>query len=135
MRESPVVLGLLLAFLLAACEGTPTGEWPPPPPIYKEKVVLDGDLIRTVIHIGFSYPSFEGYVKNIGTKTVHNCIVEISCYWDWAMMGVIDIAEGYPAEGGDIPPGTRAKFVAVAYRCISHDQIRGTSVRITHVER
>jgi len=135
MRKGFIVSGLLSAILLAACEGVPTAERSPITPTFKENVVLDGDLTKTLSNEG--HPQFEGFIKNIGNKTVYNCAVEISCYYTYSKSpeSLIDIAKGYPAENGDIPPGARVGFVAVASRLTSHSQIRETSVLITWFEK
>jgi len=83
----------------------------------------------------YGCPQFEGYVKNIGNNTGYNCMVEIACFSDTAKTTIIDTAKGFPADLGDIAPGIRAYFEAVAFDCKSHNQIKGTTVKITWLDR
>jgi hypothetical protein len=77
----------------------------------------------------YDRPQFEGYVKNTGNNTGYNCIVEIKCYSDPNKITIIDTANGFPSDLGDINPGQRAYFDAVAFNCTSHNQIKSYDVK------
>jgi hypothetical protein len=129
-------LGILFltVFLLSSCDnGTPTAPYIPPPPLKKANIVLDGDLSRTMTSYGC--PQFEGYVKNTGNNTAYNCMVEIKCYSDTNKVTIIDTANGFPSDLGDINPVQRAYFDAVAFKCTSHNQIKSYDVKITWLDR
>jgi len=124
-------IGLLILFLiLISCKGITT---PDIPPLKKANLILDGELSRTMTSYGC--PQFEGYVKNTGNNTGYNCMISITCYSDTAKTTIIDTAKGFPANLGDIPAGIRAYFNAVAFDCISHNQIKETSIKITWLDR
>lgn len=130
---------LILLSILISCKGPTTPETPKAPevpyvPPKKADIVLDGDLIKTMkFYIGLSYPQFEGYVKNIGNNAAYNCRVEIKCYSDIDKITILDTAYGYTSS--DINPGQRTSFAAIAYKCISHEQIKSYDVKITWLDR
>lgn len=99
----------------------------------KAEIVLDGDLQRT--YTSYGSPRFEGWVKNVGDLTAYNVAVEIKCYSDSSKTNIIDTANGYPANLGNIDPGQRAYFEAVCFDVDSHDQIRAYDYEITWLER
>lgn len=96
-------------------------------------IVLDGSLSAT--YTSYHSPQFEGYVKNTGNRTGYNCKVAITCYSDAAQTTIIDTANGFPANLGDIQAGERAYFNAVCFDLDSHSQIQGTRVNITWLNR
>jgi hypothetical protein len=131
MKKGFLVLGILLIIFLAeSCNETPET---PSPPAKKANIVLDGDLQRTMTSYGC--PQFEGYAKNTGNNTAYNCMVEIKCYSDTTKITIIDTASGFPSDLGDINPGQRAYFNAVAFKCNSHSQIVAYDVKITWLDR
>ena len=78
----------------------------------------------------YGTPRFEGYVKNVGTDTGYNVKVAIVCYSD-LLITIIDVAYAFPADLGNIAPGQRAYFEAIAFNCSSHDDIKSYEVTIT----
>ncbi len=126
MRTKILVIGLVLLFLIA-CKSPVT------PEIKTANIVLDGTLQRT--YTDYGSPQFEGYVKNTGNATGYNCMVDITCYSDENKTTIIDNAHGFPADLGDINPGQRAYFDAVAFDTNSHDDIKSYSVDITWLDR
>lgn len=123
MKTKILLLGLLCLFLFQCKEAAEE----------VAQIVLDGTLQRT--YTDYGSPQFEGYVKNIGTGTGYNCGVEIACYSDTGKTTIIDTAKGFPADLGDIPPGVRAYFNAVAFDCNSHDDIKAYDVKIDWLDR
>jgi len=99
----------------------------------KANIVLDGELNGG--YFGNSMWGFSGYVKNTGDGTGYNCMVDITCYSDENKTTIIDNAHGFPADLGDIKPGQRAYFEAIAFKAKSMDDIRYTSVKITWLNR
>jgi len=95
-------------------------------------MVLDGDLQKTYTFSGT--PRFEGYVKNIGNMTGHMVIVAISCYSDARKTTIIDVAYAFPSNLGDIRPGQRVYFEAIASDVNSHDDIKAIDVKIDWVD-
>ncbi|MCJ7563803.1 MAG: hypothetical protein MUP52_04350 [Candidatus Aminicenantes bacterium] len=130
IRGALVCLVILLFSSSCNSPTSPSIPYVPPP---KANIVLDGGLTKTMTDYGC--PQFEGYVKNIGNNTGYNCMVEIACFSDANKTTIIDTAVGFPADLGDIAPGIRAYFEAVAFDCTSHDQIKGTTVKITWLDR
>jgi len=129
-----VCLGtLLFSILFSISCNSPTAPSIPYVPPKLANIVLDGKLTKTMT--SYHCPQFEGYVKNIGNNTGYNCMVSIACFSDAAKTTIIDTANGFPADLGDIAPGIRAYFEAVAFDCKSHDQIKGTTVKITWLDR
>ena len=124
---------LLFSILFSISCNSPTTPGIPYVPPKLANIVLDGELTKTMTDYGC--PQFEGYVKNIGNNTGYNCMVEIACFSDTAKTTIIDTAKGFPADLGDIAPGIRAYFEAVAFDCKSHNQIKGTTVKITWLDR
>lgn len=90
---------------------------------------LDGELKRT--YTSYGSPRFEGYVKNVGNATGYNVGVEITCYSDEDKTTIIDTANGFPANLGNIGVGKRAYFEAIAFDCDSHNQIKAIDIEIT----
>lgn len=90
---------------------------------------LDGNLKRT--YTSYHSPRFEGYVKNVGNATGYNVMVEITCYSDQNKTTIIDSASGFPGNLGNIKPGQRAYFEAIAFDCDSHNEIKAIDVEIT----
>lgn len=139
MRRWGVLVSVLfpvLAILFSISCNSPTAPSAPYIPYVPPKlanIVLDGSLIKTMTD--YRRPQFAGYVKNIGDNTGYNCMVEIACFSDTAKTTIIDTAKGFPADLGDIAPGIRAYFEAVAFDCSSHNQIKGTTVTITWLNR
>jgi len=130
MRNKILLLGLICLFLIA-CEKP--FESPFSPEVKVAYIRLDGALSRT--YTSYDTPQFEGYVKNTGTGTGYNCMVDITCYSDPNETTIIDNACGFPADLGDIRPGQRAYFDAIAFDCTSHSQIQSYSVKITWLDR
>lgn len=122
--RTKILLAGLLCLLLVSCKA-----------LEKKvaEIVLDGQLQRT--YTDFNSPQFEGHVKNIGTGTGYNCGVTITCYSDTGKTNIIDTANGFPANLGDIAPGQRAYFDAVAFACESHDDILAYDVSIDWLDR
>jgi len=90
---------------------------------------LDGSLKKT--YTSYRTPRFEGYVKNVGNATGYNVMVEITCYSDESKTTIIDVAKGFPADLGNIAPGQRAYFEAIAFDCDSHSEIKAIDIEIT----
>ncbi len=118
--------------LLWACD-PPTIPDPPAPVVKAANIVLDSDLTMSMTTYG--RPQFTGFVKNVGNGTGYNCMIEITCYSDAAMTTIIDVADGFPANLGDIPVGVRAAFEAVAFELNSLAQIVATTAKITWLNR
>ena len=132
MRNKILFLGLICLFLIA-CEKDKPFESPFSPQVKVAYIALDGMLSRT--YTSYDTPQFEGYVKNTGTGTGYNCMVDITCYSDPNKTTIIDNAHGFPADLGDIAPGQRAYFDAIAFDCTSHSQIQSYSVKITWLDK
>ena len=132
MRTKILILGLVCLLFFPYCNSP---ESPDVKEVIKPKanIVLDGSLLRTYTYYGS--PQFEGYVKNIGNGTGYNCMVEIQCFSDPNKITIIDTANGFPADLGDINPGQRGYFDAVAFDCNSHNDIQSYSVKITWLDR
>jgi len=133
MRAKILTLGLICFFIFAYCES------PASPDIEeiivkpKANIVLDGILNGG--YFGYDMWGFNGYVKNIGNGTGYNCMVDIACYSDETETTIIDNAHGFPADLGDIGPGIRAYFEAIAFEADSMGDITYTSVKITWLDR
>ena len=136
MRTKILVLGLVFIFLLA-CESPFEPEIETPEPEKpKANIVLDGKLNGGYGTFGAYYGlGFTGYVKNTGNGTGYNCMVDITCYSDASKTTIIDNAHGFPADLGDIGPGIRAYFEAIAFNATSMADITYTSVKITWLNR
>jgi len=133
MRTKILLVGLVCLFLVA-CESpfAPEAEIPEPEKP-KANIVLDGEL-----NGGYGWGGllgFSGYVKNIGNGTGYNCMVEIQCFSDASKTTIIDTAKGFPADLGDIAPGQRAYFEAIAFNATCMADITYTSVKITWLNR
>ena len=120
------ILAVLFLLLTFSCKN-------PFAPEPKANLIIDGALQRT--YTSYSRPQFEGYVKNIGDNTAYNCMVTITCYSDSSKTTIIDTAHGFPSDLGDIAPGQRAYFDAVAFDCTSHDQIKAYDTKIEWLDR
>lgn len=94
---------------------------------------LDGKLEKT--YTSYGSPRFEGYVKNVGNAVGYNVGVEITCYSDKEKTTIIDTANGFPASLGNIGPGKRAYFEAVAFDCDSHSEIKAIDITIDWLTR
>lgn len=132
MRTKILALGLVLLFF-SYCESP---ESPDIKEIIKPKanIVLDG-ILNGGISVYYGWGVFNGYVKNIGKGTGYNCMVDITCYSDETKTTIIDNAHGFPADLGDIGPGIRAYFEAIAFNATSMEDITHTSVKITWLDR
>ena len=122
--KTKTIICILLCLLLSSCD------------LFQEKVaemILDGPLQPT--YTSYGTPRFEGYVKNIGTGTGYNCGIEITCYSDTAKTTIIDTANGFPANLGNINPGQRAYFEAIAFNVNCHCDIKATDYSITWLDR
>jgi len=131
MRIKILILGLVFLFLVACGEEDSLES--PFSSTKRAAIVLDGSLSRT--YTSYGTPQFTGYVKNTGTGTGYNCMVDIACYSDTNKVTIIDNAHGFPADLGDIGVGQRARFEAVAFECSSHSQILSYSVDITWLDK
>jgi len=131
-----LILGLICLFFIS-CQETPTTpdipEYTPPAPTISADLRLVGVLRRT--YTSYGTPRFEGYVRNFGNGTGYNCMVEITCYSDENKKTIIDTANGFPANLGNIKPTQKAYFEAIAFDCESHDQIKSYDVEITWLNR
>ncbi|MBA7695582.1 hypothetical protein ES703_104212 [subsurface metagenome] len=77
-------------------------------------------------------------MKNVGRGTGYDCMVEIQCFSDIYKTTIIDTAYGFPATFlilGDIVPGQRVRFEAIAYNANSMDDLMYTSEEITWKDR
>jgi len=97
------------------------------------KLKIDGPINKTLTSYGC--PLFEGFVKNVGDNTAWNASIEIYCYSDTAKTTLIDTAWDYLANGGDIQPGVKATFSAVAFDLSSHNQIKATTIVFDWLEK
>ncbi|NQT79218.1 MAG: hypothetical protein HQ555_02345 [Candidatus Aminicenantes bacterium] len=133
MRAKILLLGLICLFIFSFCKS------PADPEIEeiikpKANIVLDGEL-NGGYHVSSNLWGFTGYVKNNGNGTGYNCMVEIQCFSDSNKTTIIDTAFGFPADLGDIGPGIRAYFEAIAFNAKSMQDITFTSVKITWLDR
>ena len=122
--KTKTIICILLCLLLSSCD------------LFEKKVaemILDGPLQRT--YTSYGRPRFEGYVKNIGLGTGYNCKIAITCYSDIGKTTIIDTANGFPANLGNIGPTKRAYFEATAFDVNSHDNIKATDYEITWLDR
>ena len=81
-----------------------------------------------------SYASYgccriEGTVKNVGTATGYNVMIEYQAYN--ANNTIIDTAHGFPADLGNIPVGVSATFEAVFFELYSWSAIAKVTYEIT----
>lgn len=135
MRTKVLTLGLICFFVFAYCNS------PADPGIEetvkpKANIVLDGLLEGGYFGLNGSYMlGFHGYVKNTGNGTGYNCMITIHCYADAEKTTIIDTAHGFPADLGDIPPGIRAYFEAMAFEAKTMADITHTSYKITWLDR
>jgi hypothetical protein len=97
------------------------------------KIVIDGQLSINLTSYGC--PVFQGWVKNTGEKTAYNCMVKVIVYSDSAKRNIIDSGSGFPANLGDITPGTRAYFEAVCFNLSAVSQVIAYDTDITWLER
>ena len=104
------------------------------PPKPTANIVLDGILNGGYFGRHGSW-GLSGYVKNTGNATGYNCMVDIACYSDASKTTIIDNAHGFPADLGDIEPGIRAYFEAMAFEADSMADIIYTSIKITWLNR
>lgn len=125
---------LVLFFLiLVACE---KGIESPYSPDRKAYMVLDGALNGG--YLGDDLWGFNFYIKNVGRGTGYDCKVEIQCFSDANKTTIIDTAHGVPVTFlilGDIVPGQRVRFEAVAFNADSIADLTYTSVEITWKDR
>ena len=134
MRAKILALGLACLFIFAYCESPVS----PEPPEIKPKayIVLDGALNGGyTTFLGQPALGVNGYVKNTGNGTGYDCVVEIKCFSDSSKTTIIDTAYGFPANLGNIDPGQRAFFEAIAFEAESMQDITYTSVDITWKDR
>jgi len=96
-------------------------------------LIVDGDFTRTMTI--YNCPQYLGMVKNTGNNTAYNVMIDIQCFSDSGKKTLIDTAKGFPGNLGDIAPGTRASFEAVAFNLNSWSQIQGEDYKITWLER
>jgi len=131
MNTKILILGLICSLIFPYCKSP---ESPDIEEIIKPEanIILDGELNGG--YFGSSL-GFSGYVKNTGNGTGYNCMVNITCYPDESKTTIIDNAHGFPADLGDIKPGQRAYFEAIAFKAKSMEDIRYTSVKITWLNR
>ena len=130
MRKKAARIATLAVILIAgtaACKSTFA------PQIQTGSLVLDGSMTHSMTTYGC--PEFLGNVKNSGNKTVYNAKIEVTCYSDTGKRNIIDIASAFPASLGDIKPGQRASFGAVAFKLKSWDEIKAYEHRITWLDR
>ena len=120
---------LVLLALFASCGQNPFT----PDAELVARLVLDGEMQRVMTWYG--RPLFTGYVKNIGDVAAWNVMIAITCYSDAEKITIIDVANGFPASGGDIPRNQRAYFEAIVFGCDSWDEIKGFTVKITWLNR
>ena len=97
------------------------------------ELVLDGAWQET--YTSYNAPRFEGYVKSTGNGTAYNAKIDITCYSDTGKTTIIEVASGFPADLGDIPPDTRAYFEAVCFTANSHNDIKATDHAITWLDK
>lgn len=136
MRIKILTLALTCLFIFASCESpvSPDIKEILIPPKPTANIVLDGILNGGYFGRYGSW-GFNGYVKNTGNGTGYNCMVEIQCFSDASKTTIIDTAKGFPADLGDIEPGIRAYFEAMAFEAKSMGDITHTSVKITWLNR
>jgi len=128
MKTKYLIL-LMLCLFLFSCESSTTS----PPPEPAANMVLDGDFVKSMT--SYDCPQFSGYVKNIGTATGYNCMIEIHAFSDSNKITIIDTAKGFPADLGDIAVGQRAYFEAVFFNLTSLGQIVSDAYKITWLDR
>lgn len=97
------------------------------------KLIFDGNISKTMTSYGC--PQFEGFLKNVGTKTAWNIMITFIAFSDTAKTTIIDTALGFPANLGDIAPGQRAYFDAVFFDLTSHTQIVAWDSELSYLER
>jgi hypothetical protein len=122
-----LIVFLVLCFLVASCKDAFNpfaSDW-----VKEEAKIIFSDFSRAYTSDG--KPSFTGYAENIGNLTACECWIEIACYSDVVTTEttLIDVAKGFPANSGDIPPGSRAYYEAIAFNCSSHKEIKATTIQ------
>ena len=123
---------LSVCLFLFSCESPTTSE-PPEPPAPKANMVLDGDFTKSMT--SYDCPRFSGYIKNIGNGVGYNCMIEIRAFSDTGKNTIIDTANGFPGNLGNIDPGQRAFFEAIFFDLDSLDQIVAYDYEITWLDR
>lgn len=94
------------------------------------KIVIDGEL--TYGTSDFDKPQITGTVKNVGDATAYNCQLDFSAY---SGNTIVDVANGFPANLGDIPVNTSATFEAVFFDLESHSEYDRIATKISCLSR
>ncbi len=95
--------------------------------------ILDSDITTGMKASG--HPFLSGYVKNIGNQTGYDVQIEWWAFSDPDRISIIDHANGFSTDFGDIKPGQRARFEAVFENLTSWDQIKSFDYKITWLNR
>ena len=116
-----IYVSFVVGFFLLSCQKSTEPSKPAP-----ANIVLDGGLSASMT--SYSKPQLSGLVKNIGATAGYNCGVEIAAYKNNI---IIDVANGFPANLGDIPPGDRASFSAVFFNLALHSDYDRYTTKVT----
>ena len=95
--------------------------------------ILDGDVSSGTKASG--HPFLFGHIKNIGNQTGYSVQIEWWAYSDPDQITIIDKANGFPTDFGDIKPGQRAYFEAVFSNLTSWNQVKSFNYKITWLNR
>ncbi len=92
-------------------------------------MVLDGKPAKKMT--SYDRPYFEGYVRNDGSVTGYNVMIEFHAYSDTSKHTIIDTANGFPADLGNIGPGQRAYYEAIFFHLTKWEQVKAYDYVIT----
>jgi len=129
MKKSTITILMLCILLFPYCgKGTPTPTSPdiPPPPVLEASFTLESS---SQSYTSYGCCRITGTVKNVGKATGYNVKIEFQAYN--ANNVIIDTANGFPADLGNIPVGVSATFEAVFFDVSSWSSIAKTTYEIT----
>jgi hypothetical protein len=95
--------------------------------------VIDSDISVGTKSSG--HPYVYGYVKNIGSATGYDVQIEWWAFSDPDRITIIDHANGFATDFGDIKSGQRAYFEAEFINLTSLSQIKSLDYKITWLNR
>ena len=97
-----------------------------PIPVLEASFIL---VSSTQGYTGYGCCEITGIVKNVGNATGYNVMIEFQAYN--ANDVIIDTANGFPADLGNIPVGVSAMFDAVFFETYYWSSISKTTYEIT----
>jgi len=131
MRKSTITILMLCIFLFSYCgKKSPTTpdipSYIPPPPTPTASFSL---VSSTQGYTSYGCCEITGTVKNVGNATGYNVMIAYQAYN--ANNVIIDSANGFPAEAGNIPVGVSATFEAVFFELYNWSVVDKVTYEIT----